>query len=140
MALALNRLGKFEDALNINKAVFEKRKKMLSVRHPTTLSAQNNIAMVLCNQGKYEEALKIYGKVHATRKIDPARKYAKEAITKQKEAFQSWGVMGDWKESGCYFTNRPSYIKNQLQQFMNLYEKGIVFRDFMPVFWSPSSR
>ncbi|XP_076241877.1 isoleucyl-tRNA synthetase, mitochondrial [Calliopsis andreniformis] len=69
-----------------------------------------------------------------------ARKYAKEAIVKQKEAFQSWGVMADWNESGCYFTNNPSYIKNQLHQFIKLYEKGIVFRDFMPVYWSPSSR
>ncbi|KOC68779.1 Isoleucine--tRNA ligase, mitochondrial [Habropoda laboriosa] len=69
-----------------------------------------------------------------------ARKYAKEAIVKQKEAFQSWGVMADWSETGCYFTNRCSYMKNQLYQFVKLYEKGTVFRDFMPVYWSPSSR
>ncbi|CAK9796616.1 Isoleucine--tRNA ligase, mitochondrial [Anthophora plagiata] len=69
-----------------------------------------------------------------------ARKYAEEAIVKQKEAFQSWGVMADWSESGCYFTNQSSYMKNQLCQFVKLYEKGIVFRDFMPVHWSPSSR
>ncbi|XP_076634653.1 isoleucyl-tRNA synthetase, mitochondrial isoform X1 [Colletes latitarsis] len=69
-----------------------------------------------------------------------ARKYAKEAITKQKQSFQSWGVMADWSESGCYLTNQTSYIKNQLQQFIKLYEKGIIFRDFMPVYWSPSSR
>lgn len=48
--------------------------------------------------------------------------------------------MANWKETGCYFTNQVSYIKNQLQQFMNLYEKGLVFRDFKPVYWSPSSR
>lgn len=69
-----------------------------------------------------------------------AHKYAEEAIAKQKQAFQSWGVMADWRESGCYFTNQTSYIKNQLRQFIKLYEKGIVFRDFMPVYWSPSSR
>ncbi|XP_046813082.1 isoleucine--tRNA ligase, mitochondrial isoform X4 [Vespa crabro] len=48
--------------------------------------------------------------------------------------------MADWKETGCYFTNQLSYVKNQLEQFMNLYEKRLVFRDFKPVYWSPSSR
>ncbi|KAM0724506.1 Isoleucine--tRNA ligase, mitochondrial [Formica fusca] len=69
-----------------------------------------------------------------------ARKYVSEAITKQREAFISWGVMADWNESGCYFTNHASYVKNQLQQFINLYDKGLVFRAFKPVHWSPSSR
>ncbi|XP_016773003.2 isoleucine--tRNA ligase, mitochondrial isoform X1 [Apis mellifera] len=69
-----------------------------------------------------------------------ARKYAEEAIIKQKEAFQSWGVTADWNESGYYFTSHSSYIKNQLRQFIKLYKKGIIFRDFMPVYWSPSSR
>ncbi|XP_017875475.1 isoleucine--tRNA ligase, mitochondrial isoform X1 [Ceratina calcarata] len=69
-----------------------------------------------------------------------ARKCAKEAIAKQKQAFQSWGVTADWSETGCYFTNQPLYMKNQLNQFIKLYEKGIIFRDFMPVYWSPSSR
>ncbi|XP_076680378.1 isoleucyl-tRNA synthetase, mitochondrial [Andrena cerasifolii] len=69
-----------------------------------------------------------------------ARRYAEQAIAQQKRAFESWGVMADWRESGCYFTNQSSYIKNQLRQFIKLYERGIVFRDFMPVYWSPSSR
>ncbi|KAK2577144.1 hypothetical protein KPH14_003304 [Odynerus spinipes] len=69
-----------------------------------------------------------------------AREYAKNAIKKQREVFASWGVMADWEESGCYFTNQVSYIKNQLQQFINLYEKGLIFRDFKPVHWSPVSR
>ncbi|KAL6442003.1 hypothetical protein ACFW04_002386 [Cataglyphis niger] len=69
-----------------------------------------------------------------------ARKYASEAITKQREAFISWGIIADWNESGCYFTNHISYVKNQLQQFINLYDKGLVFRAFKPVHWSPSSK
>lgn len=72
--------------------------------------------------------------------IHSARKCAEEAIVKQKEAFQSWGITANWKESGCYFTNHASYIKNQFHQFLKLYEKDIIFRDFMPVYWSPSSR
>ncbi|XP_032673080.1 isoleucine--tRNA ligase, mitochondrial isoform X2 [Odontomachus brunneus] len=69
-----------------------------------------------------------------------AQKYASDTIGKQREAFISWGTIADWSESGCYFTNHPSYVKNQLQQFMNLYEKGLVKRDFKPVYWSPSSK
>ncbi|XP_015438949.1 PREDICTED: isoleucine--tRNA ligase, mitochondrial [Dufourea novaeangliae] len=69
-----------------------------------------------------------------------AQEYAKKAIARQKQAFQSWGVMANWNESGCYFTNESSYIKNQLCQFIKLYEKGIIFQNFMPVYWSPSSR
>ncbi|XP_029173959.1 LOW QUALITY PROTEIN: isoleucine--tRNA ligase, mitochondrial [Nylanderia fulva] len=69
-----------------------------------------------------------------------ARKYASDAIAKQRETFISWGIVADWNESGCYFTNHASYIKNQLRQFINLYDKGLVFRAFKPVHWSPSSR
>nr|XP_031845891.1 isoleucine--tRNA ligase, mitochondrial [Nomia melanderi]XP_031845892.1 isoleucine--tRNA ligase, mitochondrial [Nomia melanderi] len=69
-----------------------------------------------------------------------AHEYAEKIVNRQRRAFQSWGVTADWKKSGCYFTNQSSYIKNQLHQFITLYEKGIVFRDFMPVYWSPSSR
>ncbi|XP_014215047.1 isoleucine--tRNA ligase, mitochondrial [Copidosoma floridanum] len=69
-----------------------------------------------------------------------ARKFAEEAFAKQKKVFASWGIMADWKDSSCYFTNTTSYIKNQLQQFYSLYEKKLVFRDFKPVYWSPSSK
>ncbi|XP_003699827.3 isoleucyl-tRNA synthetase, mitochondrial [Megachile rotundata] len=69
-----------------------------------------------------------------------AREYAKEVAMKQMQAFQSWGLMADWKESGCYFTNQPSYMKNELHRFLDMYEKGVVFRSFMPVYWSPSAR
>lgn len=69
-----------------------------------------------------------------------AFKYANEAVKKQREVFASWGVMADWKETGCYLTNQTSYITNQLRKFNELYEKKLVFRDFKPVYWSPSSR
>lgn len=61
-----------------------------------------------------------------------------EAVEKQKAAFKSWGVIGDWENS--YLTCNPNYVKNQLEQFYGLFERGLVFRDFKPVYWSPSSR
>lgn len=69
-----------------------------------------------------------------------AREYAKKERKIQQEAFKSWGVMADWQDSGCYFTNETSYVVNQLNQFINLYEKKLIYRDFKPVYWSPSSR
>lgn len=69
-----------------------------------------------------------------------ARKFAEEAICKQRQVFTSWGVMADWKENGCYFTHNINYVKNQFRQFYNLYKKNLIYRDFKPVFWSPSSK
>ncbi|XP_015111300.1 isoleucine--tRNA ligase, mitochondrial [Diachasma alloeum] len=68
-----------------------------------------------------------------------ARGYAQQELEKQKKAFTSWGVMADWA-SGCYFTHEKSYINNQLHQFLRLYSKNLIFRDFKPVYWSPSSK
>nr|XP_033336512.1 isoleucine--tRNA ligase, mitochondrial isoform X2 [Megalopta genalis] len=67
-----------------------------------------------------------------------AREYAEKAVIQQRQAFQSWGIMANWKE--CYLTNQSSYVKNQLRQFVQLYERNIIFNDFMPVYWSASSR
>lgn len=67
--------------------------------------------------------------------------FAKDAMEKQKSGFKLWGIAADWdKETSTYQTNRPEYISNQLKLFSELYQKGLVFRDLKPVFWSPSSK
>ncbi|XP_046658057.1 isoleucine--tRNA ligase, mitochondrial-like isoform X2 [Daphnia pulicaria] len=68
-----------------------------------------------------------------------AKLFALDTIKCQKEAFSRWGVMADW-DSGCYFTFTPSYVTSQLKIFCDLYDKGLVYRDYKPVYWSPSSR
>lgn len=67
-----------------------------------------------------------------------AKSFALETMEKQKQAFLSWGIIGDW--DNAYATYHPSYIKNEIRQFLNLYKKGLVYRDVKPVYWSPSSR
>lgn len=67
-----------------------------------------------------------------------ARNFAKEAVKEQMASFKSWGILGDWDNS--YMTFSESYIKNQNEKFLKLYEDGLVFRDIKPVYWSPSSR
>ncbi|XP_031347097.1 isoleucine--tRNA ligase, mitochondrial isoform X2 [Photinus pyralis] len=66
-----------------------------------------------------------------------ARNFAKNTIAIQRDAFQSWGVVADW--ANPYLTFEKGYVKNQSEKFVELYEKGLVFREVKPVYWSPSS-
>ncbi|XP_055551514.1 isoleucine--tRNA ligase, mitochondrial [Wyeomyia smithii] len=98
------------------------------------------------------KALDAYGKSRTKEKspkeqLDPlkirqlARNFALETIAKQRTEFEQWGVTADWQdESSCYRTLDPGYIKAQLELFQELFEKGLIYRDLKPVFWSPSSR
>lgn len=67
-----------------------------------------------------------------------ARNFATETIEKQRKAFQSWGIIGDWDNT--YKTYNVNYIKNEIKQFYNLYQKNLIYRDVKPVYWSPSTR
>ncbi|KAF4798611.1 Isoleucine--tRNA ligase [Turdus rufiventris] len=67
-----------------------------------------------------------------------ARAFAEKAIEKQKSAFVRWGVMADW--ANCYLTFDPKYEANQLRVFYKMYDKGLIYRDYKPVFWSPSTK
>ncbi|XP_059226112.1 isoleucine--tRNA ligase, mitochondrial [Stomoxys calcitrans] len=70
-----------------------------------------------------------------------SRRFALEAIERQKSEFRSWGILSNWDEKGgLYFTFNPDFICNQLKLFYNMYAKGLVYRDLKPVYWSPSSR
>ncbi|XP_013776931.1 isoleucine--tRNA ligase, mitochondrial-like [Limulus polyphemus] len=67
-----------------------------------------------------------------------AREYARHALETQRHSFKRWGLLADW--NNFYTTYSPTYVANQLQFFYSLYEKGLVFQDYKPVFWSPSNR
>ncbi|XP_033735132.1 isoleucine--tRNA ligase, mitochondrial-like [Pecten maximus] len=68
-----------------------------------------------------------------------AKQFAEESVQVQSKAFQSWGIMADWKTS-CYHTTDRDFQARELDLFYTLYQKGLVYEDFMPVYWSPSSR
>jgi isoleucyl-tRNA synthetase len=34
----------------------------------------------------------------------------------------------------------PAYVQSQLRNFYEIYSRGLIFRDYMPVYWSPSSK
>ncbi|NXN94672.1 SYIM protein, partial [Rhinopomastus cyanomelas] len=67
-----------------------------------------------------------------------AREFAERTIEKQKSAFIRWGVMADW--ANCYLTFDPKYEANQLRIFYKMYDKGLIYQDYKPVFWSPSTK
>lgn len=68
-----------------------------------------------------------------------ARTFAEEAVGWQKEAFVRWGIVADWQDN-CYHTFTPDYVAKQLKLFGQLYGNDFVYRDYKPVYWSPSSR
>jgi tetratricopeptide (TPR) repeat protein len=63
MANALNKQGKYEEAIGIYGEVLSIRERVLGAEHPSTLTTRHNMADVLDSQGEYEEALGIYGQV-----------------------------------------------------------------------------
>lgn len=67
-----------------------------------------------------------------------AREFAEKAISRQRAAFQRWGVMADW--DNCYYTFDGKYEAAQLKVFQEMHNKGLIYQDYKPVFWSPSSR
>ncbi|XP_067098779.1 isoleucine--tRNA ligase, mitochondrial isoform X1 [Osmerus mordax] len=69
---------------------------------------------------------------------EKARKFAEGAISRQRAAFQRWGVMADWDK--CYYTFDGTYEAAQLKVFQEMHGKGLIYQDYKPVFWSPSSR
>ncbi|XP_054836659.1 isoleucine--tRNA ligase, mitochondrial [Eublepharis macularius] len=66
-----------------------------------------------------------------------AKKFAQNVIEKQKSAFIRWGIMADWDNS--YYTFDRRYEAKQLNVFHQMYDKGYIYQDYKPVFWSPST-
>jgi isoleucyl-tRNA synthetase len=74
-----------------------------------------------------------------------ARAFAEAAINSQRNDFVRWGILADWDlknrhtTGSSYVTMDTSYESAQLRVFSKLVERGLVFRDLKPVYWSPSS-
>ncbi|KAM4693563.1 isoleucine--tRNA ligase, mitochondrial [Discoglossus pictus] len=67
-----------------------------------------------------------------------AKEFAEKAIEKQRSSFIRWGIMADW--NNCYYTFDRKYEAKQLDIFYKMYDKGHIYQDYKPVFWSPSTR
>ena len=63
--------------------------------------------------------------------------FALEQVSKQKEQIRRLGVMGDYEHP--YVTLDPSYEAAQIGVFASMALKGLIYKGFKPVYWSPSS-
>ena len=67
-----------------------------------------------------------------------ARRLALDAVDEQKRSFRQWGIMADWDRA--WKTMDKEFEIKQLAVFRGLVKKGIIYRRFKPVYWSPSTR
>ncbi|KAL4805306.1 isoleucyl-tRNA synthetase [Aspergillus unguis] len=70
-----------------------------------------------------------------TRKI--ARNLAGKTVKKQMNGFRGFGVMADWENH--WKTMDKQFEKRQLGIFREMVERGLIYRRFKPVYWSPST-
>ncbi|KAF1841504.1 isoleucyl-tRNA synthetase-like protein [Cucurbitaria berberidis CBS 394.84] len=69
---------------------------------------------------------------------EAARELATRTVEEQKRGFKEWAVMGDW--DNAYKTMERGFEIRQLEVFKSMFEKGLIYRQNKPVYWSPSSR
>ena len=66
-----------------------------------------------------------------------ARELALTAVEEQKQEFRGWGIMADWDHA--WKTMDKAFELKQLNVFKRMVQRGLVYRRFKPVYWSPSS-
>ncbi|KAF2141020.1 uncharacterized protein K452DRAFT_229184 [Aplosporella prunicola CBS 121167] len=66
-----------------------------------------------------------------------ARHLAEKTVEQQMEGFRKWAIMGDW--NNAYRTMEKGFEMRQLGIFKAMVEKGLIYRQYKPVYWSPSS-
>lgn len=67
-----------------------------------------------------------------------ARLLADHAILDQKEQFEKFGIMTDWKE--YYRTLDSNFEVNQLKVFLKMFQKGLITRKCKPVYWGTETK
>lgn len=66
-----------------------------------------------------------------------ARGLASRTVLSQMAEFKSYAVMADW--AGRWTTMDPDFEIRQLELFLGMVQRGLIYRRFKPVYWSPSS-
>ncbi|KAI0071530.1 isoleucyl-tRNA synthetase [Panus rudis PR-1116 ss-1] len=69
-----------------------------------------------------------------------AEKYAKSQVASQLGQFRELGIMADWSPEFTYRTMDHEYEMRQLQIFQEMVKRGLIYRHYRPVHYSPSSR
>ncbi|KAI6021790.1 tRNA synthetases class I-domain-containing protein [Pisolithus microcarpus] len=69
-----------------------------------------------------------------------ARRTAEREMSTQQEEFKQFGIMADWSPESTYRTLDHAYEIRQLRVFQQMVSKGLIYRHYRPVYYSPSSR
>lgn len=64
--------------------------------------------------------------------------YAQTWIKTQINSFKQMNLLADWNE--IYRTIDTDFMCSELDLFYDLFEKKLIYRDYMPVYWSVSSQ
>lgn len=67
-----------------------------------------------------------------------ASEYALRFVDAQMSSFRRMNLLADWSQ--IYRTIDPVYMCNELDVFYRLYDRQLIYRDYMPVYWSVSSQ
>jgi isoleucyl-tRNA synthetase len=67
-----------------------------------------------------------------------ARSLSTKTVKDQMKGFRDWGVMADWEKA--WRTTDREFETKQLEVFREMVKRGLIFRRFKPVYWSPSSK
>ena len=67
-----------------------------------------------------------------------ASDYAKSCIDTQMNSFKQMNLLADWNK--IYRTIDVDFMCSEIDMFYDLYEKKLIYRHYMPVFWSVSSQ
>ncbi|KAI9877561.1 MAG: isoleucine-tRNA ligase [Pleopsidium flavum] len=84
------------------------------------------------------------GNIGENRQLSPvevrkaARELASKTIEEQRIEFQGWGIMADWENA--WWTMDKGFERKQLRVFKEMVHKGMIYRRYRPVYWSPSSK
>lgn len=65
---------------------------------------------------------------------EAARQIALQSIARQQNSFKRWGVAADW--ANPYYTMDKHYVAKELKFFGELFRRKMIYRSFMPVYWS----
>ena len=108
---------------------------------PSEMKALEQLVSEWNNDGSsssIEEIFRISNHLKALDIRRQAKKVALKAIEDQKSDFEKWAILGSWDRP--YLTMNGKYEAHQIGVFWELFRKGLIYRDYKPVYWSPSSQ
>lgn len=104
---------------------------------PIELSALKSLGRATKSSGSEQPTLSLNkSKPNDIRRL--ASEYARKFIDIQMKSFQRMNLLADWSQ--IYRTIDPEYMCNELDVFYRLYDRKLIYRDYMPVYWSVSSQ